>query len=121
MFAKIRRCLGWLTHCYKGLIRTYHHQLLPVFDIILDADDVVIDVGAHVGQFSKIFSKRVSKGLVLAVEPASYPASILRIVKFMHRLRTLKIIKLGISVQPGEAILQTPLKKAGLLDLVYLI
>ena len=57
LIPKIRQRLGWLTHCYKAVVLRYHHQLLPIFDLIVKPDDLVIDVGAHVGQFSKIFSK----------------------------------------------------------------
>ena len=111
--SNIRRRLSWLAHCYKAVARSYHYQLLPLFDIILKPDDLVIDVGAHAGQFSKIFSQRTPKGLVLSVEPASYPLSILRVVKFLRRLHSAKIIKMGIGMQNGEAILQTPIKKSG--------
>jgi FkbM family methyltransferase len=109
----IRRGLTWLAHCFKAVVRSYHHQLLPVFSIILKQDDLVIDVGAHAGQFTKIFSRHVPKGLVLAVEPASYPLSILRIVRFLHRMQQVKIITVGVGKQQGEAILQTPLKNSG--------
>jgi FkbM family methyltransferase len=115
LIPKIRQRLGWLTHCYKAVVLRYHHQLLPIFDLIVKPDDLVIDVGAHVGQFSKIFSKRTPKGLVLALEPASYPLSILRIVKYLHRLGSLKIIHMGVGVRQGEAILQTPVKNNGVL------
>jgi FkbM family methyltransferase len=110
---EIRRNLTWLAHCFKAVTRTYHHQLLPVCSIILKQDDLVIDVGAHAGQLTKIFSRRARKGLVLAVEPASYPLSILRVVQFLHRLHSVKIINVGVGKQRGEAILQTPLKISG--------
>ena len=73
----------------------------------------MIDVGAHAGQFSKIFSHRASEGMVLALEPASYPFSILQIVKSLHRLANVKAIKMGISVKQGEAHLRTPVKPNG--------
>lgn len=110
---KFRRGLTWLAHCFKAVTRSYHRQLLPLCDIILTMDDMVIDVGAHAGQFSKIFSQRTRTGLVLAVEPASYPLSILQVVKFLRRLHPVKIIKMGIGVRQGEAILRTPIKKSG--------
>jgi len=61
--SNIRRRLSWLAHCYKAVVRSYHYQLLSLFDIILKPDDLVIDVGAHAGQFSKIFSQRTPKVL----------------------------------------------------------
>ena len=51
--------------------------------------------------------------MVLALEPVSYPFSILQIVKSLHRLGNVKAIKMGISVQQGEATLRTPLKASG--------
>ncbi len=109
----LRRRIGWLLHCYKAVFRNYHHQLLPLFPILIKPGDLVIDVGAHVGQFSKNFSRHTQAGLILALEPASYPYSILQIVKFLHRLSTVKTIKMGISVKQGEASLHTPVKASG--------
>jgi len=51
--------------------------------------------------------------LILSLEPASYPYSILQIVKILHRLARVKPIKMGISVKQGEASLHTPLKSSG--------
>ncbi|NKB38210.1 MAG: FkbM family methyltransferase [Gammaproteobacteria bacterium] len=109
----LRRRIGWLIHCYKAVFRNYHYQLLPLFPILIKPGDLVIDVGAHVGQLSKIFSRNTRAGLVLSLEPASYPYSILQIVKFLHKLSIVKTIKMGISVKQGEASLHTPVKSSG--------
>lgn len=109
----LRRRIGWLLHCYKAVFRNYHAQLLPLFPILIKPGDLVIDVGAHVGQFTKNFSRCTQAGLILSLEPASYPHSILQIVKFLYRLSTVRIIKMGISVKPGEASLHTPVKASG--------
>lgn len=112
---KIRRSLTWLAHCYKAVFNNYHQQLLPLCQVILKQDDLVIDVGAQVGQLSKIFSNYVPLGRVLAVEPGNYPLSILRIVRFLHQLQTVKIIASAVGRQAGNATLQTPLKDSGVL------
>jgi FkbM family methyltransferase len=112
---KIRRSLTWLAHCFKAVFRNYHQQLQPLCEIILQQDDLVVDVGAHAGQLTKLFSRYVTHGRVLAVEPGHYPLSILSVVKFIHRLPPVVIIAKGLADKPGEAILQTPLKKSGVL------
>jgi FkbM family methyltransferase len=112
---KVRRSFTWLAHCFKAVFRNYHQQLQPLCNIILHADDLVVDVGAHAGQLTKIFARYVTHGRVLAVEPGHYPLSILSIVKLIHRLPSVVIIAKGLADKPGEAILQTPLKESGVL------
>ena len=115
LLIKIRRSLTWLAHCYKAVFNNYHQQLLPLCQIILKPDDLVIDVGAQAGQLSKIFSRYVPQGRVLAVEPGQYSLSILSVVKLIRRLTPVLIISKGVGDKPGEATLQTPLKKSGVL------
>ncbi len=110
---RLRRSLTWLAHCFKAVFRDYHRQLLPLFGNILKHDDLVIDVGAHAGQFSRIFSRFVPHGLVLAVEPGRYALAILYVVRFLHRMWNVNIIAKGVGRQAGGAILQTPLKHSG--------
>ncbi len=109
----IRSRLAWLVHAYKALFRHYHRQLVPLFEIILEHDDLVMDVGAHAGQFTKIFSRLVPNGRVLAIEPSAYQLSILRLMLFFTRTGQVDVIDKGIGRQQGTAILQTPLKKSG--------
>jgi FkbM family methyltransferase len=115
LLIKIRRSLTWLAHCYKAVFNNYHQQLLPLCQIILKQDDLVIDVGAQAGQLSKIFSRYVPLGRILAVEPGQYSLSILSVVKLIRRLPPVFIISKGVGDKPGKATLRTPLKKSGVL------
>lgn len=109
----IRQRLTWLAHCFKALFRRYHKQIKPLSSDLLKSDDVVFDVGAQVGQFSRIFALSAPEGRILAIEPAAYPLSILKIVKRVHSLDTMDIISQGVGEDSGQATLQTPMKKSG--------
>ncbi|MGA7965318.1 MAG: FkbM family methyltransferase [Gammaproteobacteria bacterium] len=74
---------------------------------------MIADVGAHAGQFSKIFSKLVPKGEVYAFEPASYARSILERVIAAHRLRNVRVVPLGLGDQSARRTLRIPLKASG--------
>lgn len=113
--ARFRRYTTWLAHCGKALFRSYHHQLIPLFEVLLDTDAQIIDVGAHAGQFTRLFARHAPCGHVLALEPAGYPLSILRLVKTFHRLDNVTIINMAVGEKCGEATLETPVKQSGVL------
>lgn len=103
--------LSWLNHCFKGICLKYHRQLVPLFDLLIDEHELAIDVGAHSGQFTKHLAQHAA--LVLAIEPAAYPLSILRIVKRFRRLQNVRIIAAGVGETEGLHTLHTPLKASG--------
>lgn len=111
--AGLRPKCTWLAHCFKGVAYRYHRPLEPLFQSLIAHDSLVLDIGAHSGQFSKIFARCANQGLVLAVEPAAYPLSILRTVKRAHRWRCVEILEMGVSDRDGSLLLRTPLKPNG--------
>ncbi|HEY5070709.1 MAG TPA: FkbM family methyltransferase [Caulobacteraceae bacterium] len=70
----------------------------------------MIDVGAHGGQFAKLFARMAPAGEVYAFEPSVYARSVLIPAIGFNRLRNVKIVPLGLSDQPGERVLHTPIK-----------
>jgi FkbM family methyltransferase len=105
--------LTWGAHLFKALTRQHHLGLYSLLEKHIHRGSVVIDVGAHAGQFTKLFSRLVPDGQVYAFEPGRYPLSILRKVRTMHRLKNVHIVPLGLSDHDTTATLQTPIKKTG--------
>ncbi len=105
--------LTYIAHLFKAIFKSYHAELKEIFAPYIKSDAVIIDVGAHAGQFSKLFSKMVKDGHIYAFEPASYTRSILKSVKFFHNLKNVTIVPLGLSDNAGEIVLNIPIKSSG--------
>ena len=67
--ATLRQRLDWLRHLGVACFQQHHTELTPVFRPLIAPDAVVIDVGAHAGQFSKLFAGLAPQGRVYAFEP----------------------------------------------------
>jgi FkbM family methyltransferase len=87
--------LTYLAHLFKALTRKYHLEYLPILKSSLSDNSIIIDVGAHSGQFTKLFSTIVPNGKVYAFEPGSYASSILMKVIGLHRLKNVPVKKSG--------------------------
>lgn len=107
--------LRWLAHLYKALNRNYHSALIAKLKPFVPEDGVMVDIGAHSGQFSKQFAAFVPKGLVYAFEPGEYALSLLEKVLHYKRLENVILSKNGISDQKEQRILYLPVKKSGAL------
>ncbi len=111
--------LGWhgratyLAHLYKACVQQHHRDLTGLFRRLLTPDAVVVDVGAHGGQFAKLFARLVPAGAVHAFEPSGYARSILRRAVRFNRLAHVRIHAFGLSDEPGERLLTTPIKRSG--------
>lgn len=104
---------GWLAHVFKACTQQHHKELRPVLAPFIPADAVVLDIGAHAGQFAKLFARMAPRGEVFAYEPSPYALSILRKAIAFNRLRNVRIIPKGFSNVRGEAVLHTPIKRHG--------
>jgi len=111
--ANAKLSLHWLAHAWKALTQQHHHELLPLLSTLVPNDGVVIDVGAHAGQFTKLFARLAREGRVIAVEPSPYALSILRTVVRLKRLETVTIVPKGLSDRPGSLVLKSPIKRSG--------
>ena len=111
--------LGWrgratyLAHLYKACTQQHHREMAPLFRTLLPPDGIVVDAGAHSGQFAKLFARLVPDGLVHAFEPSGYARSILhRAIRF-NRLANVRIHDYGLSDEEADLELQTPIKRSG--------
>lgn len=69
---------SWLAHSFKATFKQHHKDQIDAFRKLIPTDGVVFDVGAHGGQYSKIFSKLAANGTVYCIEPGSYARTVLR-------------------------------------------
>lgn len=108
-----RQRLTYWAHLAKALTRQHHSVLRPMFRELLPPNGVVIDVGAHAGQFTKLFAGLVPQGRVIAFEPSSYARRILSTVVAAKRLANVTVVPAGLSDAAGQAELAMPLKAGG--------
>lgn len=109
----LRRRADWLAHLLKAATQQHHTEYRPVFGPLIARDAVVIDVGAHAGQFSKLFARMAPEGRVYAFEPSAYARSILEPAIRWNRFGNITVRPMGLSDAPGESVLKTPIKARG--------
>jgi len=74
-------------------------------------DAVIFDIGAHAGQFSKLFARMAPRGRVYAFEPSAYARSVMAPALALNRIANVALTPWGLSDQAGERTLHTPLKR----------
>ncbi len=104
--------MTWLAHAFKAAFQQHHKALLPALRPLLPRDGVVLDAGAHAGQFAFLFARLVPDGRVYAFEPGSYARSILRVAAAVKR-GPVSVRPEGLAEAPGESTLQVPVKPPG--------
>ena len=109
----LRSRAGWLAHLYKASVQQHHRELEAPFRRYIPADAVIFDVGAHAGQFSKLFAKMAPQGRVFAFEPSAYARSILERALAWNRIANVEIVPKGLSDGPSISTLTTPIKRRG--------
>src|SRR5271154_3722796 len=85
----------------------------PRYRPVVPRTGVGFDVGAHAGQYTKLFAHAASAGRVFAFEPGSYARTILRIVVWLHGLANVAVIPMALGGVCGVATLSVPLKRSG--------
>lgn len=108
-----RARLDRAAHLVKAILQQHHRDLLPILRPIVAADAVVLDIGAHAGQFTKLFARLAPAGRIIAVEPSPYALGILRAVVAWRRLRHVEVLACGVSDAAGMLPLTTPIKRSG--------
>lgn len=108
-----RLSAGFVAHLWKAATQQHHRVLEPMLRHMLRRDAVVFDVGAHAGQFAKLFAAAAPEGQVYAFEPGSYARSILRCAVWLNRLSNVSIVPLALGAEPGLAVLNLPEKASG--------
>ena len=104
---------GWIAHVWKAATQQHHGALRPLFAPYVPEDAVVIDIGAHAGQFSKLFARMAPRGAIYAFEPSEYARSIMIPAVAVSGLKNITLIPMGLSDTRGEMVLRTPIKHRG--------
>jgi len=104
---------GFFAHLFKAAFKQHHRALLPLLRPLIAIDAVVLDVGAHAGQYTKLFAKLAPRGRIYAVEPQSYARRILRVALALNRLGNVTILPLALGAKSGTARLTIPVKASG--------
>lgn len=106
-----RQRLGWVAHVFKAATQNHHPELERLFAPMIARDAVIADVGAHAGQFAKMFARLAPAGRVHAFEPAPYARAVLAPALAWNGLRHVTVHPFGLSDAPGAFLLSTPLKR----------
>ena len=104
---------GFFAHLFKAVFKQHHRALVPMLRRVIPRDGVVLDVGAHAGQFAKLFAKLGPQGRVYAFEPGHYARVILRTALRLNRLRNVVVLPLALGERSGVAVLSVPVKRSG--------
>jgi FkbM family methyltransferase len=104
---------SWLAHLYKAVARQHHKELVPILRPLLAPDAVIFDVGAHAGQFAKLFAHLAPAGRVWSFEPGSYARSILRLSLWLNRIGNVTIVPMGLGETCAIGTLALPIKRPG--------
>jgi FkbM family methyltransferase len=106
---------SFAAHLWKAVTQQHHRVLLPLLARCVPRDGVVFDVGAHAGQYAKLFARLAVEGQVYAIEPGSYARTILRTAIWVRRLSNVAIVPVALGAEPGLARLMIPVKASGAL------
>ena len=104
----------YVAHTFKSIAKQHHTELMPMFRELIPRGAVVFDVGAHVGQFAKLFAQAAgTEGRVYAFEPGSYARSILERMVRLKRLDTIDVVPFGLGEREEELALKIAIKRNG--------
>lgn len=104
---------GWFAHLFKAVFKQHHREMRPLLTQLIPDDAVVFDVGAHAGQYTKLFARLARRGRVYAIEPQSYARRILRTAIRLNRLRNVEILPVALGATSDTATLTIPVKASG--------
>lgn len=104
---------GFIAHLFKATTQQHHRDLAALIARFVPPTGVVLDVGAHAGQYTKLFARAASSGRVYAFEPGSYARAILRMVVALHRLDNVAVVPAALGAVCGLATLSVPVKASG--------
>jgi FkbM family methyltransferase len=104
---------SFLAHLLKAATQQHHRSLAPTIARLVPSTGVVFDVGAHAGQYTKLFARAASRGRVYAFEPASYARTMLRTVVWLHRLSNVAVVPIALGATARLETLTIPLKRNG--------
>ena len=104
---------AFFAHLFKAVVKQHHRELVPLFRQVVARDAIVFDVGAHAGQFAKLFARLADRGFVFAFEPQSYARRILAAAIRCNRLKNVAVLPMALGDAAGVAMLSLPVKPSG--------
>ncbi len=104
---------SFVAHLWKATTQQHHRVLAPLLSRCVPPEGIVFDIGAHAGQFTKLFARFAHNGRVYAIEPGSYARSILRAVAWTHRLGNVAILPVALGAENRIERLRIPIKASG--------
>jgi hypothetical protein len=104
---------SFVAHLWKAVTQRHHLELLPALKQCGPRNGVVLDVGAHAGQFAKLFASLAPDGRAYAIEPGGYARAILRAAIGARRLGNIEIVPVALGAEPRLQTLHTPVKAIG--------
>jgi FkbM family methyltransferase len=104
---------SFIAHLWKATTQQHHRGLASTIARLVPPDGIVFDIGAHAGQYTKLFARAARHGQVYAFEPASYARSILHPVVWFHGLSNVAVIPVALGSEPGLDTLTIPVKDSG--------
>ena len=107
-----RQRVSWLAHLFKAVTQQHHGHLRELFAPHVPPEAVVIDIGAHAGQFSKLFARMATRGHVYAFEPSAYARSIMEPALGLNGIKNVTLNPVGLSDVAATLALHTPIKRS---------
>ncbi|MGA0604206.1 FkbM family methyltransferase [Caulobacter sp. KR2-114] len=109
----LRQRASWAAHVFKAVTQQHHRALVPLFAPLIPSEAVVLDVGAHAGQFAKLFAGLAPRGHIYAFEPSAYARSVLGPALAAGGRGRVEVVPMGLSDRAGDQVLHTPVKRRG--------
>jgi FkbM family methyltransferase len=103
----------FLTHLKSSSSPEHVMKAYKRFFSSLEEDDVVIDVGAHVGAFSVMTAKRLKNGLVISFEPNPDIYRLLKFNVYLNGLRNVIPLNVALADFCGKTGLVVPRDPSG--------
>jgi FkbM family methyltransferase len=104
---------SFIAHLWKAVTQQHHRELLPALVRCIPRDAVVLDVGAHAGQFTNLFARLACNGRVYAIEPGGYARTLLHAAIWARRLDNVVVMPVALGAEPRLQQLHIPLKASG--------
>lgn len=107
-----RPTASFIAHAWKATTQQHHAGQASLIARYVPPEAVVFDIGAHAGQYTKLFARCATRGHVYAFEPGSYARSILRMAVWTRGLRNVTVVPVALGAVVGAQTLTIPLKRS---------
>lgn len=108
-----RQWATFAAHCVKALFKQHHLDVAPQFRRWIPYEGVVLDVGAHSGQYAKLFARFAPGGVVYSFEPGRYARSVLMLASALNRAANISILPFALGAAAERLELRVPIKRSG--------